>query len=418
MRQFIKESLLDALFYLKRTFMWLGIAVLVGLLCGVIGTLFYHAVHKANELLAAYRFTLYLLPLAGLLIALLYRKTGMEGEGTNNIINSIQFGEKVPLMLTPVIFAGTFLTHLCGGSAGREGAALQIGGSLGFRVGTLLKLDEKDMRLVTLSGMSALFSALFGTPLTAAVFSLEVISVGIVHYSGFLPCIVSAIVAFGVSQYFGCGATRFLMLPRALETFMLLRVALLAVLCAGISIVFCLAIHETTVLAEEKFKSPYLRAAVGGCLIIALTLLVGTRNYNGAGGSVIAAAIAGEHVDSFAFLWKIIFTAVTIGFGFKGGEIVPTFFVGATFGAVVGPLLGIPAELAAAAALVAVFCGNVNCPVASIILSAELFGSGNIVYYALAACIAYILSGYFGLYRSQKIVYSKTRAEYININVR
>ena len=398
--------------------MWFIVAVVTGLAGGLVGAAFYHAVAFANKSLTACPWLLYLLPVSGLLIAFIYKKTGMEGEDTNNIIDSIHFGEKLPTMLTPVIFVSTFLTHLCGGSAGREGAALQIGGSIGWRIGKLLKLDDKDMRLITLSGMAAVFSALFGTPVTAAVFSLEVVSVGIVHYSGFLPCIVSALSAFGLARLLGVEPTCFAVAEQALSLSMFLKIAFFAVVCAGMSIVFCLAVHETGILASSRIKNLYLRTALGGIIIILLTLLAGTRDYNGAGGALIAAAIEQGSARGGAFFLKLLFTAVTIGFGFKGGEIVPTFFVGAALGAVLGPVLGIPAGFAAAVGLIAVFCGNVNCPVASIVLSMELFGSGNLPYYALAACISYMLSGYFGLYRSQKIVYSKTRAEYININAK
>lgn len=195
---------------------------------------------------------------------------------------------------------------------------------------------------------------------------------------------------------------------------MLLRVCVLGVACALVSIAFCVAMHGTEKLASKKLKSPYLRAFLGGVIIIGLTLLVGTGEYNGIGTGLISSALSGDTVPNWAFFWKIVFTAVTIGFGFKGGEIVPTFFIGAALGAVLGPVLGIPAGFAAAIALIAVFCGAVNCPLASIILSVELFGSGDIIYFAVACGISYMLSGYFGLYSSQKIIYSKTRAEYID----
>ena len=193
-----------------------------------------------------------------------------------------------------------------------------------------------------------------------------------------------------------------------------MRVCILAVACAVVSMVFCIAMHKTEEFAAKKFKNIYLRAFIGGVIVIALTVLVGNESYNGTGTDVISAALCDGKAPTWGFLWKIVFTAVSIGFGFKGGEIVPTMFIGATLGCMLGPLLGIPAQFAAAIALVAVFCGAVNCPIASIILSVELFGSGELVYFALACGISYMLSGYFGLYSSQKIMYSKTRAEYIN----
>lgn len=403
-------------YYTRKFITWFFIAAAVGAVCGLVGSAFHAAVSAVTDFRAENKWLIYLLPVGGALIALIYHITDMEGEGTNNIIDSIHFGEKVPLTLVPVIFVSTVITHLVGGSAGREGAALQIGGGIGYRVGRFLKLDEKDMRLVTLCGMSAVFSALFGTPLTATVFALEVISVGIVHYSGFVPCIVASLVAYGISLAFGIAPTRFAIVHEALEGIMLVKVAALAVICAVVSIIFCIAMHETEHEERKLLKNTYLRGFVGGAVILALTLLLGTTDYNGAGGNIIEMAVEQGTASPWAFLLKIVFTAITIGCGFRGGEIVPTFFIGATLGCVVGPLLGIPAGFAAAIGLVAMFCGAVNCPIASIILSVELFGSGELMYFALACGISYMLSGYFGIYSSQKIMYSKTRAEFINRN--
>ena len=393
---------------------WLLIAVGTGAICGLVGSAFHIAVKYATALRTEHAWLLYTLPVGGVLIALVYKLTKMEGKGTNDVIDSIHCGDRVPILLVPVIFIATVITHLCGGSAGREGAALQIGGGIGCQMGRLCRLDEKDMRLVTLCGMSAVFSALFGTPLTATIFALEVVSVGIVHYSGLLPCLVASLVAYGVSLLFHLAPTQFAVAAQSLEAGMLLKVAGVAAVCAVVSILFCELLHATEHLAAKALHNTFLRAAAGGVLLIGLTLLLDTRDYNGAGGEVIAAAIEQGSAAPLAFLWKMLLTAVTIGCGFKGGEIVPTFFVGATLGCVVGPLLGVPAGFAAAVGLVAMFCGVVNCPIASILLSIELFGGEGVIYFALTCGIAYMLSGYFGLYSSQKIVYSKIRAEFID----
>lgn len=410
----LKSTILRAGIYFRSFYRWLLVAALTGTVCGLVGSAFNLTVRWATQLRTAEPRLIWLLPLAGLAIAAIYRITGTEGEGTNKIIDSIHFGDKVPVVLVPVIFVATALTHLFGGSAGREGAALQIGGGIGCRIGRLLRLDDKDMRLITLCGMSAVFAALFGTPLTAAVFALEVISVGILYYSGLVPCIVASLIAYGISRLLGIEPTHFTVALEPLEAVMLLKVCLLALACALVSIMFCVAMHGTEQLAAEKIKSPYLRALVGGAVIIVLWQLLGTDMYNGIGTDTIVLALSGGELPQAAFLWKIAFTAVTIGFGFKGGEIVPTFFIGAALGCVLGPALGIPSGFAAAIGLVAVFCGAVNCPIASIILSVELFGSSELIYFALACGISYMLSGYFGLYSSQKIMYSKTRAEFIN----
>ena len=403
--------------YVSALMKWLILAVLVGACGGVIGALFHIGVEEATLLREHRPWLLYLLPAAGLLITALYRLTGVYGVGTNAVLDAVQEGKKIPFPLLPAIFFGTILTHLCGGSAGREGAALQMGGHIGRHVGQLLRMDDKDRRTATLCGMSALFSALFGTPLTAAVFALEVVSVGALYYAAFVPCIVSALVAYGVSLAFGVHPTRFTIAVPAVDAMVLVRTAILAVLCAMVSILFCETLHRTEHLACHV-KNPYLRAVVGGCVIIAATVALGTTAYNGAGMEVITEAVEQGQAQPWDFVLKMLFTAVTIGCGFKGGEVVPTLFVGSTFGCAVAPLLGLPAGFSGAIGMVAVFCGAVNCPMASIILSIELFGAEGLSCFALACAIGYMLSGYRGLYSSQTILYSKLKAEFINVRAK
>ena len=410
----IKSTAIKAGKYFRTFYRWVLLSAATGVICGLVGSAFHLTVDWVTAVRGENPWLIFLLPAGGLAIAAIYRVTKMEGEGTNGIIDSIHDGGKVHIRLVPVIFISTAITHLVGGSAGREGAALQIGGGIGYRVGRLFRLDDKDMRLVTLCGMSAVFAALFGTPLTATIFALEVISVGILYYSGFIPCLVASVTAYGISRLIGIAPMRYAVALEPLEPMLLLKVCALAVICAVVSIAFCVAMHKTEQLASAKIKNIYLRTALGGAIVIALTLLVGDESYNGIGTDVISRALTEGEAPAWGFFWKIVFTAVTIGFGFKGGEIVPTMFIGAVLGCTAGPLLGIPPQFAAAIALVAVFCGAVNCPIASIILSVELFGSGELLYFALACGISYMLSGYFGLYSSQKIMYSKTKAEFIN----
>lgn len=408
----------EILQYLRSFLKWVLIAVVTGTAGGLVGSAFHLSVSWAAAFRGAHPWLLWLLPAAGCLIGLIYHLFRTENKNTNTIIDSIHFGDRVPLSLVPAIYLATVITHLFGGSAGREGAALQIGGSLGNYAGRLFHLDEKDMRVATLSGMSAVFSALFGTPLTATIFALEVISVGVIYYSALVPCLVASLAALQLSLLFGIAPTRFFVAAFPVQIGLLLRVAALALLCTVVSILFCLAMHGAEHFFQKRIRSPYLRIAVGGALITALTLLLGTGDYNGAGMELITRAVEEGRAAPDAFFWKILFTALTIGCGFKGGEVVPTFFVGACFGCVTGALLGIPPGFAAALGLVCVFCGAVNCPIASIILSIELFGSTELVYFALACGLAYMLSGTFGLYSSQKIMYSKLKAEFINIHAK
>ena len=392
---------------------WMVLGGVIGLVGGIIGSLFHIGVDTATQARLAHPWVLYLMPVGGLAIVGLYRLTKTEGKGTNDIIASVHFGEQVPGLLVPVIFVSTVITHLCGGSAGREGAALQIGGGIGYQAGRLLRLGEKDLPLATLCGMSGVFAALFGTPLTATVFALEVISVGVLYYAGLVPCLTAALTGYLVSVLMGVPPTRFTVTVPGLEVRTMLLVMVLALLCAVVSILFCRGLHGVEHLLKRTLKNPYLRVAVGAVVLIGLTLLT-NGDYNGAGMEVIGRAIAGQ-ADPWAWVWKLLFTAITIGCGFKGGEVVPSFFVGAAFGCVAAGWLGLPAGFGAAMGLVSVFCGAVNCPLASIILSVELFGSGDLLYFAMACSISYLISGYCGLYSSQTILYSKLRAEFINV---
>ena len=402
--------------YCKGLGKWLLVSGVTGTLCGLLGSAFHIGVHYATLFRQAQPWVLYTLPLAGLLAVAIYHFLGTEGQGTNNIIDEVQSGRGLSLQLLPSIFLATIVTHLAGGSAGREGAALQMGGTIGFSVGRLLHLDDKDLRTATLTGMAAFFSALFGTPLAASIFAMAVISVGVLYHAAFIPCFVASMTAYGISLLMGVVPTRFLVAAPSLELLMLLKIALLAVLCAIVSILFCEALHGTERFFSRWLKNPWLRAFVGGLLLLGLSLLLGTRDYNGTGMEVITAAVEHGKTAPAAFLLKILFTAITLSCGFKGGEVVPSFFVGATFGCLVGPLLGIPAGFAAAVGLVAVFCGAVNCPFASMVLAVELFGAEGMLYYALACGLSYVLSGYSGIYSSQRILYDKLKAQYIDVH--
>ncbi len=402
--------------YIRALVKWLLLAAVTGCCCGVTGALFHIGVHKATVLRAEHPWLLWCLPLAGLAIVGFYKLTKTEGQGTNDIIDAVHLGTGLRIWLLPAIFFSTVLTHLCGGSAGREGAALQMGGTIGYYTGHLFGLDDRDMRTATMTGMAAFFAALFGTPLSATIFAIVVISIGVMYHAALIPCLTASLVAYWISVEMGVEPTRFAVQAPALEGSTLLRVAVLGAGCALVSILFCGVVH----VAERRLKgwipNAWLRAVVGGCAVIALTYLCGTTDYNGAGMEVITAAVEQGSAHPAAFLLKILFTAITLGAGFKGGEVVPSFFVGATFGCVVGPLLGLPAEFAAAIGLVAVFCAAVNCPMASIFLSVELFGDGGLLYFALACGVSYMLSGYNGLYSSQTILYSKLKARYINVH--
>ncbi len=384
------------------------LALLAGVVCGGVGTAFYHAIVLATRLRVAHPWLLYLLPVAGLLTALLYGLLKMEKDpGTNAVLRATTERESVPARLAALIFSGTFLTHLCGGSAGREGAALQIGGGLGTALSRLLKLTERETRLMTMCGMSAVFSAVFGTPLTAAVFSIEVASVGTISSTAVLPCILSSMTAAYIARLLGAAGEAYVLqgVP-ALSLNSLWPALVLGLVCALVSIVFCEVMHASHRAFSRYFPNRYVRVAVGAALVVGISLLVGTGRYNGAGADVIEGAIGGRALP-YDGLLKLLLTAVTLGCGMKGGEIVPAFFVGSTMGCLLGPLVGLSASFGAGLCLVGMFCGIVNCPIASMVLSVELFGGAGLPLFALVCAVSFACSGRHSLYSAQSFQFDK-----------
>ena len=403
--------------YAKTFIKWLICSAILGITCGAVGTAFHYSVEYVTQFRSGHSWIIFLLPAAGLLIVFLYRAGGIKHDkGTNLVIGSIRNPEyNVPFRMAPLIFITTVITHLFGGSAGREGAALQIGGSLGASIGKLIKMDDNDKHIMTLCGMSAVFAALFGTPVTAALFSVEVISIGILYYSALVPCILSATISYAITEKFHITPTYFILnqVPEmSLATG--IRVIILSVAAAVLSILFCMSMQVIGKTFKKYLKNQYLRILVGGVLLVLLTLAVRCNDYNGAGMNIIEQAIHGTAKPE-AFILKLLFTCITIGCGFRGGEIVPSFFIGATFGCTLGGWIGLDPGFGAAMGLVCLFCGVVNCPLASLVLSIELFGASGILLFAIGCSVSYMLSGYYSLYSEQKIIYSKLRPHYVNL---
>lgn len=410
-RHKIKHNAHRALVSLK----WIIFAIIVGAIVGLCGTAFYFALSLVTVLRTQNTWLIFLLPLGGLGIVAMYRFLHNEKDtGTNLVISAIHSDDELPLRMAPLIFVSTLITHLFGGSAGREGAALQMGGSIGNALGKLFRFDDKDKHVMIMCGMSAAFSALFGTPMAAAILPMEMVSVGVMYYIALVPCVISSLVAHGIAYSFGVSNEMFII--RSIPKFGIItsiEISVLAILCALVSILFCVLLHKSEDLYKRFFTNPYIRVIAGGCIIIVLTILVGNQDYNGTGINIIEHCINGT-VRPEAFLLKMIFTALTLGAGYKGGEIVPSFFTGAAFGCLFGNLLGFSPTLCTAVGMTAVFCGVTNCPITSLLISFELFGYDGMPYFLLATALSYMLSGYFGLYRSQKIVYSKYKTNYIN----
>ena len=384
---------------------WCIFSIIIGLVAGAVGAAFHHALGWATEMRTEHGWTLYFLPLAGLFIAFWYSRMDMPLErGTNFILTSVRRDHPVRLRLAPSIFITSVLTHLCGGSAGREGAAIQLGGAISGNIGHLMHLDDKDSRTITMCGMAAGFAALFGTPLAASVFAMEVVSVGVMYYAALLPCVLASVIAQRFSLFLGGEATAFSVsgIPQEADALLIAKLLLFGAACAGLAALVCIVFHNVGHLFKKWFPNRYVCIAAGGAVVVALTLLLGTRDYNGAGTQVIERAMAGE-ASYAAFFIKLVMTAVTIGVGYKGGEIVPVLFIGSTFGAAYGGLFGLSASFAAGLGIpVSVFCGVTNSPLTSLLLAYELFGGDSLALFALPVTVAYMLSGYYGLYSEQK----------------
>lgn len=414
-REWLDQQTKNGFHSLFTAIKWTILAILSGFLVGMVGIIFHLCLDFVTTARFSHPWLILLLPVGGLIIVGLYHLLKNTNDtGTNLVLSAIHSGDEIPLRMAPLIFISTLITHLCGGSAGREGAALQLGGSIGNSLGHLFHLDQNDRHIMIMCGMSAAFSALFGTPMAAAIFSMEVVSVGIMHYSALLPCVIASLTAHELASYFGLSATTYIIkeMP-AFHITPAIFVSILAVLCALVSILFCICLHQAEKIYKSVFKNPFLRIFAGGSIIVLLTVLVGSQTYNGTGVEVIKNCFDGT-IPSTAFLLKIIFTALTLGAGYKGGEIVPSFFIGASFGFLFGTFTGFSPSLCAAVGMCSVFCGVTNCPLTSLLISFELFGYEGMPYYLLAIAFSYMLSGYFGLYKSQKIIYSKFKTNYIN----
>ncbi|MBO5336375.1 MAG: chloride channel protein [Lachnospiraceae bacterium] len=392
---------------------WVVISGAIGIVVGMVGTAFSYGMKAVTEMRQEHPMIILGLPVAGLIIVYLYKIAHRENDhGTNSVLAAVRSEERLHVVTAPLIFISTLLTHLFGGSAGREGAALQMGGSIGSGLGKLFRLSEKDMQVAVMCGMSACFSALFGTPLAATIFSMEVVSVGVMYYAALVPCVFSSLIAVEIARFCGVeGEAMTISVIPELTAVATGKVALVAILCALVSICLCLALHAASEHTKKWMPNPYVRIFVVGIVIVAINLLLGTTDYLGAGMEIIEQCMHGE-VRPEAFLIKMILTALTLGVGFKGGEIVPSFFIGATFGCLMGQVLGISPSLCAAVGMIAVFCGVTNSPVTSLWIAVELFGMDCIYFVLIGVAISYMLSGYYSLYHSQKILYSKYKTEF------
>lgn len=378
-------------------------AVIISVLCGGVGALFSHTLKLANNTFANCFWLVYLLPLGGVLTVLLFNTLKLQDKNILTVFSDVKNDGETPFLLSCAIFIGTAITQLVGGSAGKEGAALQIGSGISSPIARYLKLRQDNHKTLLLCGMVAMFSAVFTLPLTALAFGLEIIYISRKFYfMSALPLAISSYGAFFTAKLLGVHPERFILseIPKFNSvTFIKTLTVILA--CAAACMLFCLTLHTSSNLFKKVLKNPYIRIMVGGILILLLTLIVGNTDYNGGGMHIIEKVLKTGSVVYAAFAFKILFTAITNASGFKGGEIVPALFVGATLGATMGNLIGINPIFAAAIGMVTLFSGSTKCTVAALFLGFEFFGIGGIGYFALATVISRLITINIGLYTSK-----------------
>lgn len=367
-------------------------ASVIGALCGVIGAFFLGSIEFVTEFRGENGWIIWLLPLGGLATVGLYKLAKTEGIGTISVIESARRKGSTPILLLPVIFVSTVITHLFGGSAGKEGAALQIGSAVSEAVSKVTRADDDKRSIYAVCGMAALFSAAFGTPFGAWIFALEVVCVKSIIVSAVIPALISSVIANLVSVFLGATPEKFEV--GAIPEFGLVvsaKTLLISAVAAVVALAFCFLLRGGEKLFKKILKNPFVRIFVGGVIVIILTLVFGT-DYNGGGFGVIERIFEEGVVKPEAFLLKIIFTVITVSMGFRGGEIVPSLFIGSTLGATLSPLLGLSTEFGAAVGMTAFFSGVTNCPLAIAVISIELFGFEGFIFFAAASFVARLVS--------------------------
>lgn len=396
---------------------WLPLCVLIGAGAGLSSAAFLRALDWATEARQARPWLLYLLPAAGAAAAWLYaRWGGASDRGHDLLVEQIHDPSAgVPRRMGPLVFGATVVTHLFGGSAGREGTAVQMGGAIASAVARALRLRREDVRIALMAGVAAGFGSVFGTPLAGTVFALEVLSIGAIRYDALFACLAAAVTADGVCRATGAYHTVYtIQRVTGFQPLLLLKAAAAGAAFGLAGLAFAEAVHAVKRALAGAVANPVLRPAIGGAAVILLTLASGTRAYLGLGvlspsygGPSILSAFREGGAGPLSWAWKLVFTAATVGSGFKGGEVTPLFFIGATLGNALSRPLSAPADLFAGLGLVAVFAGAANTPLACTLLGIELFGAEHAVPVALACFSAYLFSGHGGIYRSQKLAHRK-----------
>jgi H+/Cl- antiporter ClcA len=390
---------------------WLFIGGTVGVLGGTASAIFLTSLAWATQTRIANTQLLYFLPIVGFIVAFAYHKFGANAKGGNNLViaEANKRNQKIPLRMAPLVLIGTILTHLFGGSAGREGTAIQMGASLADALRRILKLKSHDKRLIIMAGISAGFGSVFGVPIAGFLFGMEVQKVGKIRYEGMIPCFIASVVGDLTARYFGAPHTHYPQLAQLdLELLLATKVAIAGLFFGLTSLAFIELTHAIKyTLNKLTIYAPFY-PLMGGSIIVILSLILGTRDYNGLSLPLIDTALTGVGVTAFAFAIKLLFTSITLGSGYLGGEVTPLFVIGSTLGFSLGSLLGVDPSLLAAIGLVAVFAGASNTPLACAIMGIEIFGSGAGVYIFIGCIGAYLSSGHRGIYLTQVLAVSKS----------
>ena len=406
--------------HIRAAVRWVAILVPLAAVIGSASAFFLWALDALTRLRFACPGLLFLLPIAGLCVGLIYRLYGKSASGGNNLlIDEIhQPGAGVPRRMAPLILFGTLVTHLFGGSAGREGTAVQMGGGIAATFARHLKLDAAHVRILLMAGVAAGFGSIFGTPIAGAVFALEVLIVGRIQYDALIPCFFASLLADWTCRAWGIGHTHYSVdvpaVGAALDAWLMGKVILAAVAFGLASTLFSSLSHRLGDAFNTHIPRAELRPVVGGFLVIGLFFLVGTGDYLGLGvlgnrpdAITLPAMFTSTEIPASAWAWKLLFTVITLSAGFKGGEVTPLFFIGAALGNTLALALGAPVDLFAALGFVAIFAGATNTPLASTFLGMELFGAGNGLYIATACLVAYRCSGSQGIYPAQRVLLPK-----------
>ncbi len=407
---------LEQLKIAKKLLYWTALILPVSIITGSLVALFLWLLDVVTEIRWNNLWLIFLLPLAGIIIAALYKYLGKNSEAGNNLIMDEihEPGGGIPARMAPLVLISTIITHLFGGSAGREGTAVQMGGSISAQCSKWFGLKQSDRSILLMCGMAAGFGAVFGTPVTGAILALEVLAIGKIKYEALIPCLIASLLADYTCTLYGIHHTKYQVnFNEGLEPILLLKVIIAGISFGLASFMFASLSHKIKATANKYIHNKWFIPVIGAFLLIGISYTLGSFDYLGLGvtnpgnGVSIISAFSPNGSDNWSWFWKLLLTAITLGMGFKGGEVTPLFFVGATLGNTLATLGEAPVDLFAGLGFIAVFAGATNTPLACTLMGIELFGSENIVYYAIACFTAYYFSGHTGIYSSQRIAVSK-----------